>query len=225
MRSTRCAARAVLLLGLGALAGAAQGVVIMPGTYLLHNHPDGDVVPPSYGMRLDGLYSGSPAEFTLDFDDPMSNMHMDVTATSIHIYGVAYGGRDIGGSYAAEATTGVYTVDFLYNVGVGMVPGDDDMYVVAPMGSNFGSLLTPTGDLLGLADKPDAYNFRLGDEDDDLGHRGFAGISGWGWFTIDSGRPNTGAVDFLFTAELVPAPGAVSLLGMGGVLAGTRRRR
>jgi len=34
------------------------------------------------------------------------------------------------------------------------------------------------------ADNPaggNPFSLRLGDEDDDLGHRDFPGISGWGW--------------------------------------------
>lgn len=177
-------------------------------------------------MRLDGLYPGSPINFTLDFDHPLSLMTMDITATSIHIYGVAYGGRDLGTTYAVEPTTGVYTVDFLYTTGVGMVPGDDDMHVVAPMSSNFGFVISPIGETIPLDDKPSGgYNFRLGDEDNDLGHRGFPGISGWGWFTLGAGRPMVGTVDFLFTAELIPAPGtALIALAGAGLLAGRRRR-
>jgi hypothetical protein len=62
----------------------------------------------------------------------------------------------------------------------------------------------------------------------DLGHRGFNGISGWGWlsYVADDGTvlPHVYAADWLFTAELIPAPGAIALMGMGGLLAARRRR-
>ena len=74
------------------------------------------------------------------------------------------------------------------------------------------------------------YTFRLGDEDNDLGHRGFAGISGWGWLGISDSqngpyvRNSAGSDDFLFTV-IVPAPlsGAMAFGGLAGV--GVIRRR
>lgn len=227
--SMRCVVAVALCgCGVGALASDAAGAVASPGSYVLHNHPDGLANPPPYGMRLDGLYPGSPGDFTLDFDHPSSSMQMDVTTTSIHIFGVAYGGRDIGTAYASEPTTGVYTVDFLFSIGLGLAPGDDDTRVVAADGSNTGSVLTPTGDTIMLFDKAndEGFNFRLGDEDDDLGHRGFAGISGWGWFTRSGVGPMAGFNDFIFTAErVIPSPGAGALGMVALGLVGMRRRR
>ena len=207
-----------------ALAPQAHGAMITPGTYDLHNHPDGDAVEPHYGFRLDELYNATGGHdiFTFDFDHAMSNMQMDVTATTIHIYGTSWGGRDTGSSYAADGYLGVYTIDFVYDMGVGPAPGDDDVRVVAD-GDNFGSIMTPLGDTIPLTDKADSgYSFRLGDEDNDNGHRGFAGISGWGWVTHGTGS-HVAASDWLFTAT-IPAPGATTLIA-GGLLALSRRRR
>ena len=117
---------------------------------------------------------------------------------------------------------------FLYTLGVGTVPGDDDIWVAGvPDGSNVGTIQPPIGPAINLADKSDGnYMFRFGDEDSDLGHRNFPGISGWGWLTH---HPETlqhvPASDWLFTAELIPTPGTaalVSLIGLGGT---ARRRR
>lgn len=208
----------------------AQGAIIADGLYQLHNHPDGSAVPPPYGMRLDELVDVTAGLdiFTLNFDDAGSNMQMTVSGggTVINIFGTAVGGRDIGGSYAADAFFGLYTVNFTYNVGVGLAPGDDDILVNGGTGANSGVLGTPFGPpmvLLDVVGNPPGFSFRLGDEDDDLGHRGHSGISGWGW--IDpQGFAHGPTRDFLFTAELVPAPGALALIAPAAVVFARRRR-
>ncbi len=215
----------------------ASAATIAPGTYQLHNHPDGDVNPPPYGMRLDELYDVSPGNdvFTLNFDHAMSNVTLvyDDNAGTIAISGVAYGGRDTGANYANDSYLGLYQLDFLYNVGVGLVGGDDDLIVIAGANKqNFGSI-TPLdaghpdfNNPTTLFDVRDGtYSFRFGDENNDLGHRGFAGISGWGWVGFDNEAHPGAADDFLFTAELIPEPASVSLMlvGLGAMIA--RRRR
>lgn len=175
-------------------------------------------------MRRGGLDS-----YTLDFDDPASDMRMTVSAsgTMIHVFGVSMGGRDIGGSYAADGFLGLYAVDFTYSVGVVPAAGDDDLVVLAPAASNFGTLMTPFGPTFSLADvggNSPPFNFRLGDEDNDLGHRGFSGISGWGWLDV-AGLAHGPTRDFLFTAELIPAPGSAMTLGLIAVMAARRRRQ
>ncbi len=214
-------------IGLFAASGASAAI-ITEGTYRLHNHPDGSARPPLYGMRLDELFNatGDHDIFTFDFDDAVSDMKMTYDGSSIHIFGQAWGGRDIGGAYAAEATTGVYTIDFTFLLGVAPVPGDDDVWVNGPDMSNSGSIQPPVGPLVNLVDKRIGdYSFRLGDEDNDAGHRGHPGISGWGWMVHHpESQGHIGASDFLFTAELIPAPGAAGLIGLIGLAAGRRRR-
>ena len=212
-------------------AGAANGATIDPGLYRLHNHPDGKINPPPYGARLDEIYDVTMDRdsFTLDFDHADSAVFLDYDGSRIHIYGVARGGRDIGPDYAMDAYLGLWTIDFVYDTGLGLVPGDDDLYVVngGMSGLNFGSVMTPIPDTFELSDKHDAtlgYVFRLGDEDDDLGHRGFTGISGWGWFMIGD-TFIIGADDWLFTAELVPTPGSGVLGLAAGAIVLARRRR
>lgn len=222
----------VVLCALGAAATmstSASGAMIAPGLYRLYNHPDGNQRPPLYGLRLDELYNatGGHDVFTFDFDHPSSSVLMNYDGTTITITGTARGGRDTGSTYANDQYLGMYSFSFTYAVGVQSVPDDDDVWVDAANHVNTGTITTPLNDVINLVDERGTfpYSFRLGDEDNDAGHRGFAGISGWGWMNHG---PNPDvhvyASDWLFTAELVPTPGALSLSAMSLVLA-TRRRR
>lgn len=217
------------------LAGAAQGAMIVPGTYELHNHPDGSARPPLYGLRLDELVNVTSNHdiFTFDFDHPSSAMFLDYTGSTVRIYGQTYGGRDTGSSYAADSHLGVYVIDFIYTIGVGLEPGDDDVVVNLPPGDsyNYGTIEAPSGQLYSLRDghyDGAQRDFRFGDTDNDLGHRGFAGLSGWGWlFHAPVGEPYGEYVansDWLFTAELVPAPGVGTMALVGGAMMMRRRR-
>lgn len=215
-------------------AAPSQAATIVPGLYRLHNHPDGNQRPPLYGARFDELYNatGGHDVFTLDFDNIQSAAYMTVNAalTQVRIFGQALGGRDTGTAYAVDQYLGVYTFDFTYNLGVGLVPGDDDLWVTGPDMVNVGFITTPLGDTIGLTDKSNgSYAFRLGDENNDLGHRGFNGISGWGWMnyvTPNGVRPHVNATDWLFTATYeIPTPGAAALAAVGGLLGLRRRRR
>ncbi|MFT3686270.1 MAG: MYXO-CTERM sorting domain-containing protein [Phycisphaerales bacterium] len=223
-----------------ALPAVAFATPITLGTYQLHNHPDGGERPPLYGLRLDEMInvSGGDDIFTFNFDHAGSNMRMDVTINTIHIYGTAWGGRDTGNNadYANDGYRGFYTIDFTYSYGVAAVPGDDDIYVNPGTHYNYGSITTPAttpnggSRVINLRDghygngQPD---FRLGDEDNDQGHRGFHGISGWGWMFFNNGNgwTNTTYDDWLFTATLMPTPGTAALAGLGGLAAMRRRRR
>ncbi len=222
------------LLGAAMLSSqCAQAAFISQGTYQLHNHPDGNARPPLYGAKLNELYNPTNDldVFTFDFDAPGKAMYLDYNGSSIHIYGTALGGRDIGTTYANDQFLGTYTFNFTYAWGVGLAPGDDDLLVDLPTNKyNYGSLVTPLGDVVSLRDghySGDQPDFRFGDEDNDAGHRGFAGLSGWGWLFVKfpgGEYTYTQDSDWLFTATLVPTPGAGALVGAVGLL-GLRRRR
>ncbi len=230
---------ALLALG-GAMPTAALAANLQTGFYALHSHPDGNQSPPPYGLRLDGLNGDTSQEFTFDFDGQGAAMWLVLSGSGpsswkMEITGQAYGGRDVGSAYANDQWLGLYDIDFTYDVSVESVPGDDDIWVVASSGENAGIITAPNGNQYLLEDKSNgSFTFRFGDEDNDAGHRGFDGISGWGWLMhglIVPGAPtqtqHVVASDWLFTAEKsdVPTPGAVSLLAGALGLAGTRRRR
>jgi hypothetical protein len=224
----RCAA--ALAVSAWLLPTAAHAASILPGHYLLHNHPDGNEVPPPYGLRLDEMVDVTAGHdvFTFDFDHPSSHMvlmYNDI-AQRITITGEAYGGRDIGGGYANDVYLGLYSINFVYDVGVQLAPGDDDLWTPTASFSNFGTITRPDNVVHDLSDKSDGtHTFRFGDEDDDNGHRGYNGLSGWGWLMVDTRY--VPAMDFLFTAEYIaiPEPASFGLLAGGALLVGLRRGR
>lgn len=229
----RTVALATAVVGLSSLLSTAQATVVH---YDLHNHPDGSASTPSYGLRLDELYDATSGHdiYTFDFDAPLSVMRMDVDLAggTIRIFGVSVGGRDIGSSYADDQFHALYSIDMLYQIGVEQVAGDDDIHVDAANYSNWGTIL-PVGspnNAIPLTDfRGDfGYSLRIGDEADDAGHRGYEGISGWGWLNHGSDPSHhTDSSDWLFTAERsVPTPGAAALAALGmGMLGLTRKRR
>lgn len=231
-----------LIVGISLLAGAsmgASGAILPYGTYSLANHPDGNLTPPPYGLRLDGLFNATAQSdrFTFDFDDAQSNMKMTISnngvADIITIFGESYGGRDIGSTYASDSWLGVYQIYFQYTIGVAPMANDDDWRVAgsAEM-QNFGQIIAPGGQQANLTDKSDgSQTFRVGDENNDLGHRRSDGlISGWGWLAIQQSdgsylrSPEGGSDDWLFTVVVpTPLPGFLAVAGLGG-LAAIRRR-
>ena len=215
------------------VAVSAARADVPVGLYALRNHPAVANAPPAYGARFDELYNATAAHdnFTLDFEHPSSAMFMTVTETTIRIFGQSFGGRDVGDAYADDVYRGVYSLDFLYTVGVGLIPWDDDRWVDAPSASNFGTITGPG--MLGTRNLTDErsvhYSFRVGDENDDMGLEGVPGIAGWGWmsYVVPDGPPvHVAESDWRFRATMIPGPGAGALAAIAIVLApGARRRR
>ena len=215
---------------LAAFAGTtAQAGGITPGLYRLGNHPGGGNNPPPYGLRLDELFNVTHGVdvFSFDFEAPQSNMFLNYDGSNIRIFGTAFGGRDVGTTYDPHWTSTVQ-IDFTYRKNVGSVPGDDDVWVDGQSHQNNGTVRwDATGQTFHLRDKQGSFpfSFRFGDKDDDQGHRGHDGISGWGWFYVN-GSDKPGAQDWLFTAtKVIPAP-AAAFMGVAGLgLITVRRRR
>ena len=109
----------------------------------------------------------------------------------------------------------------------------DDWWVTGPGLENAGYIIAPDGmEQANLKDMASGnHTFRLGDENDYEGHRGFPGISGWGWLAIEQGdgtysrTPTSGFDDWIFTVIIpMPGPGLMSVAGLSA-LAVIRRRR
>lgn len=211
----------------------AYAAAIVPGIYQLQNHPDGSARPPLYGMRLDELVNvtGGHDVFTFDFNHANSDMRLAYDGSTIHIYGQAFGGRDAGTNYSPTCS-GLWEIDFTYTAVVANAPADDDLRVTGADGANTGTIKSlsamtclAANTVIGLSDfGMGGYKFRLGDEDNDLGHRGYNGISGWGWMN-HGGRSHVASSDWLFTAIYhSPEPGTMLILVLGAALRSRRRR-
>ena len=227
-RVLSCAAAAFAML---LTSGPASAGLILPTDVRLRlrDHPDGNAAPPTYGLRLDELIPVTPSHdvFTFSFDHPLALMQMVLTEVgagevSIHIWGTAFGGRIVNNEYD-PLLSGVAKIDFTYTL-AHEAAGDDDLIVTTPNFRNFGSIIF-NGSTIDLFDRANSegFTFRLGNEDNDLGHRGFDGISGGGW--VDHGLTGPLALnsDWLFT--VVPAPGTAVVMAIAAALFGRRRTR
>jgi hypothetical protein len=236
----------VACFGAPAFAGVASPGVLDPGLYELHNHNAAFAAPPPYGLRLDELVDVSPDHdiYTFDFDHDESAMFMDLGPTTLRIFGTVYGGLNEGDGYAAT-WSGRWAIDFTYAF-YDTVPGDDDYWTSGPdPADHWGTITALFGDGTDfwLQDEGGGmpFSFRLGDEDDDAGHRGEPGVSGWGWLNhapvihddLETRNgvagppvqfPHSYDSDWIFTVgDRVPEPGSAALLALAGALILRRR--
>lgn len=209
-------------------------------TFVLDSHPGGSENPPPYGLRLDGLDGDTTTEWTWDFGHASSNVRLvyDDVAMTIRIYGDAYGGEDVGTSYAADSTTGVWELDFTYSVNVSELEdngfdgtGDDRLEVTGDSALNAGTIIDPNGDSYNLTDYQGShsYSFRFNNTADHrLSGTGLSGPDvyvGWGWLNHSGSSTHVYASDWLFIARPIPEPGTLMLLGLGLGCVALRRRR
>lgn len=203
------------------LSASAGGLVI--AEYQLGDHPDAANNPPPYGLRLDNMLGAGVATLSIGYhNDTVLTVIDDGGALSINISGTLHGGVVDGmGGYVSSAD---YAVDFTYSAFVAASGGG---WVVNGIDASNTGTLTNLGDSsvidLYTTGMPDSFLF-LPD-----GHRLSGDNSSWvgrGWITdqTDGSDPLGGTRDWIFTATEIPAPGALALFGLGGLVAGRRRR-
>lgn len=153
---------AIGVLGLAAAASATPQGCPQPlnrcdaGCYDLSNKIGGQVAPPGYGLRLDGLYGAPTDHWTFDFEDPQAGVSMCYDgAGTISLQGIAFGGHDIGQTWDPN-TTGLLEISFTWVNAVCMQNGD---LIVNTQngGAGFGTVkFLPTGDVFPLMGKANA---------------------------------------------------------------------
>jgi hypothetical protein len=235
--------RTLFFLLFGALFVVSLPVRAALMTYQLESHPDGNASSPTYGLRLDGLFTQDTNDiWTFDFDGSGSSMMLtyDSVANDIRIYGTVLGGLDTGSMYHSSLQ-GLWSVDFRYsaNVTKGSAGSDTFFEVTGEDPSNMGTI-TPLfnatgvapasgeviqvnlGTAISLVDEQGShsYSFRFNNtEDHRLAGYGLSGpdtFVGWGWLN-HSDQSHIYASDWLFTGSrtAVPLPAAIWLFGSG----------
>ncbi len=183
--------------------------------FRVKDHPDGEIAPPPYALRFDGLFAGrggatgGKATFSAETNGAELYCFVDPVGGFIRFAGTVYGGEDTGTGYGYGA--GLYRVDMTYNyafgiVGNGFVATDDG----ANGNENHGRLIGLTSPQTQGA-RFEMYDFGMGAESFLLlqdGHRLNPGEEdtwvGRGWLTKKADHTAiSGTHDWLFVAEKV----------------------
>ncbi len=209
--------RAKVTILAGCLAAALMAAPAFAGVtmFTLHDHPNGQINPPSYGLRLDDLLGSGQFTFSFDYVDGsgaagVTLTHDDVAGT-IRISGRAFGGKDLGAGWD-PATRGWVNIDFLYTTNVAVRnscadPTGDDVYVTGMSASNSGTVTLDGwggNQVFNFTDKSDdtGCSFTFDNDSDSKGNATVANNpsiwSGNGWLMPVS----SGSRDWLFIGEM-----------------------
>lgn len=233
------------------LPSSASAAVL---SFDLADHPDGGLAPPTYGLRLDGLFTGTGGSYwTWSFTD--ITMDVDTTNDTVHIYGDLLGGNEI---RELDNSTDVridydWSVNFVYSDNV--TTDEFGAWSVSSNGAsnsnNFGYVtLNSDADIDGdsLSDQGKSIGFvefmGAGFAADSARCDGLPDCGPWvgeGWLSHTTGfidpatDPSTWSVshfstqDWLFSSNApapVPVPAAAWLFGSALVgLAGLKRKK
>lgn len=223
---------AMMLCGLGLIAGAAQAGGTILQTFELFDHPNGAIDPQAYGLRLDGFAGESPVTFSFENDSGDSTVRLQVIDSEgnreIRIFGTMRGnsaknGTDFG-TFALDVTYSVATASQGWTADdPGMMIGSLEAIETTAAANALGVVNGSSEDLYTLSDGSGTFRF-LSDGDRIPGN-----ASSWvgrGWVSNNANiRGSTN--DFLFTANVVPLPPAAwaGLAMLGGMGVARRLRK
>ena len=213
-------------------ATIASGGELVIAEFNIHDHPQGNLLPPSYALRLDNVFGAFNATFSADVHNNATLTVVQDTVTNdlyIDISGTFHGGEDLG---AGWGTTFDLEADFRYEANVSAVAGG--WAVTGFSGLSIGTftrldtdVTTTWYDMEDAAgdNGPAGETFRFASDGWRIDNDNNSWV-GRGWLTTNSDGSMIGppAQDWFFTATVIPAPGVLAVLGFGG-LAATRRRR
>ena len=199
--------------------------------YNLADHPDGSAQDPLYGLRLDGLIGGNANDiYTFSFDRSRAGVQMfldyDTDLNTVHLYGTAYGGEDVGNAWASN-NQGLVEIDFTYtmNVNASGSRSDLNITVASDHPSNTGTITLlsgfelPGNTILSLWDNGmGAPSFYFNNTDDQRYPNAPLDVFvGWGWVDHTTQGVHLNYSDWLFTATPVPLPGSFLFLLSGSI--------
>jgi hypothetical protein len=102
------------------------------GTWQLGNKRAGQIAPPDYGLRLDGMFGDYPAQYTFDFEHPGAGVYLTWDGSDVRIHGTAFGGLDIGGGWDPLVRSWV-SIDVVWE---GAIEDSTGCELMVPNGSN-----------------------------------------------------------------------------------------
>ena len=212
----------ILAIAVVGISGASAGGLVI-AEFELGDHPDGSAAVPYYGLRLDNILEAGTMTLSMEYHDNTRLTVIDNNGDlSMRITGTLFGGVVNNNSYVS---TNSYEIDFTYALNV--TDSGDGWVVNGFDAGNTGTITNMTtqevttlygkANMAGLVFSMRADGHRMGDSSSWVGR---------GWLTTneDGSSPAAGSQDWLFTANPIPSPSGLAILGLSGLMTARRRR-